>query len=138
MTPLWFVVLLALPLVSGAGTVAVMYLWREYGPSPSSAELANVPRRHLERRRAWQARCAVAYEIRDRANEAFIAAAQYRDTGPRSGEWYLAGSHPASIAWLAAQYPDGPPLPMLLKIRDSAAIMTEAALVLGRTEKGQP
>jgi len=100
--------------------VSVMYLWHEYGPSSSSdvsfAKLANTPRRHLERRAVWQRRCSAAYEARDRASEAFVAAARWEPTGPRTGVWRLAASHPASLVYLAAQYPDGPPLDKLRAI----------------------
>lgn len=104
--------------------VGAMYVWVEYGPSSSSdnsfAKLANVPRRHLEKRSRWQKRCSAAYDVRDQASEAFIAAARWEDTGPRSGVWRLVASHPASLAYLAAQYPDGPPLIKLQAIAHGA------------------
>jgi hypothetical protein len=116
---LWVIVLVTL-VCAGLGPVAVMYLWIEYGPSSSAdvsfAKLANVPRRHLERRVAWQKRCSAAYDARVRASEAFVTAARWEERGPRAGVWLLAASHPASLAYLAAQYPDGPPVDKLRAI----------------------
>lgn len=121
MTLVSFWTLLSVTLVvSGLGPVVVMYLWREYGPSSSSdmafSKLANVPRRHLERRREWLDRCSAAYDVRDKANDAFVAAAEYRQTSHRGGVYTLSVRHPASLALLAAQYPDGPPLSKLFEI----------------------
>jgi hypothetical protein len=113
--------------------ISVMYLWAEYGPSSSSdvsfAKLANVPRRHLERRGAWQRRCSAAYDARDRASEAFIAAARWEERGPRAGVWLLAASHPASLAYLMAQYPDGPPSDQLRAIAGGAEQGQAAVLI---------
>jgi len=113
-------VVIALVVVVAAVCLAVMWVLAEYVlPSPSDeafSRLANVPRRHLESLASWRKRCSAAYEVRDRASEAFIAAAEYQDTGPRSGLYSLSAAHPASIAYLAARYPDGPPLDRLLNI----------------------
>lgn len=80
------------------------------------AKLANVPRRHLESVKSWERRTVAAYKARDEAQERFIEAAEWRATGPRSGEYILSVRHPASVALLRAKYPDGPPFEKLAEL----------------------
>ncbi len=87
------------------------------------AEIYNVPRRHLESYGSWWKRIHVARDAHSAASSAFYSEAWKAKTVHKNGHGGLVAelpkSHPASVAFLAAKYPDGPPIEDLLAIAGS-------------------
>ena len=91
------------------------YFFMEYiAPKHSDlAEIYNVKRRHLEGYNAWEKRCVAAAKVCSCVSDAFFEESRKLGTQKFIGTMEITCSlpkgHPVAVAYVAAQYPDGPP-----------------------------